>query len=110
MTFRNLFISLIALTLIAISHSHAEIHLDDFAGVWLFDEGKGNIVKDLTDNGNDGEFDGPKWIDGKFGKALEFDGSPKYVIIEHNELFNEEARESQVFRLGGNLSQGKKSI
>ena len=57
MTLRNLFISLIALTLIAISHSHAEIHLDDFAGVWLFDEGKGNIVKDLTDNGNDGEYE-----------------------------------------------------
>lgn len=88
MKFRNLFISFVALSIIAVSLSHAEINLDDFAGVWLFDEGKGNTVKDLTDNGNDGEFDGPKWIDGKFGKALEFDGSPKYVIIEHNDLFN----------------------
>ena len=68
--------------------STAEINIDDFAGVWLFDEGKGQTVKDLTDNGNDGEFDGPKWIDGKFGKALEFDGSPKYVTMEHNDLFN----------------------
>ena len=78
----------ICLSLIITSLGDAEINLDDFAGVWLFDEGKGQAAKDFTDNGNDGEFDGPKWIDGKFGKALEFDGSPKYVTIEHNDLFN----------------------
>ena len=78
----------ICLSLIITSLGDAEINLDDFAGVWFFDEGKGQAAKDFTDNGNDGEFDGPKWIDGKFGKALEFDGSPKYVTIEHNDLFN----------------------
>ena len=78
----------ICLSLIITSLGDAEINLDDFAGVWLFDEGKGQAAKDFTDNGNEGEFDGPKWIDGKFGKALEFDGSPKYVTIEHNDLFN----------------------
>ena len=78
----------ICLSLIITSLGDAEINLDDLAGVWLFDEGKGQTAKDFTDNGNDGEFDGPKWIDGKFGKALEFDGSPKYVTIEHNDLFN----------------------
>ena len=78
----------ICMSLIVISFGNAEINLDDFAGVWLFDEGKGQVVEDLTENGNDGEFDGPKWIDGQFGKALEFDGSPKYVVIEHNDLFN----------------------
>ena len=78
----------ICLSLIITSLGDAEINLNDFAGVWLFDEGKGQAAKDFTDNGNDGEFDGPKWIDGKFGKALEFDGSPKYVTIEHNDLFN----------------------
>ena len=57
------------LCLIITALGTAEINLDDFAGVWLFDEGKGNVVGDFTENGNDGEFDGPKWIDGKFGKA-----------------------------------------
>ena len=52
----------ICLSLIMVSLGNAEINLDDFAGVWLFDEGKGQAVKDFTDNGNDGEFDGPKWI------------------------------------------------
>ncbi|MCY3740702.1 MAG: hypothetical protein OXH00_06770 [Candidatus Poribacteria bacterium] len=78
----------ICISLIGVPLSTAEINLDDFAGVWLFDEGKGKVVGDFTENGNDGEFDGPKWIDGKFGKALEFDGSPKFVTIEHNDLFN----------------------
>ena len=78
----------ICLSFIIVSIGNAEINLDDFAGVWLFDEGKGKVVGDFTDNGNDGEFDGPKWIDGKFGKALEFDGSPKFVTIEHNDPFN----------------------
>ena len=88
MKFHALFIGLIGISLVCSSLGEAEINLDDFAGVWLFDEGKGAVVKDFTGNGNDGEFDGPKWINGQFGKALEFDGSPKFVTIEHNDLFN----------------------
>ena len=39
------------------------------------DEGKGNLVKGLSDHKHVGKFEGkPKWADGKFGKALEFDG------------------------------------
>lgn len=88
MKFHVLCITIIGISLIGISLSVAEINLDDFAGVWLLDEGNGQVVKDFTGNGNDGEFDGPKWINGQFGKALEFDGSPKFVTIEHNDLFN----------------------
>lgn len=88
MKFHALFIRLIGISLVGGSLSVAEINLDDFAGVWLLDEGNGKVVKDLTGNGNDGEFDGPKWTKGQFGKALEFDGSPKFVTIEHNDLFN----------------------
>ena len=88
MKLRVLCIAIIGISLIGTSLSVAEINLDDFAGVWLLDEGNGQVVKDLTGNGNDGEFDGPKWINGQFGKALEFDGSPKFVTIEHNDLFN----------------------
>jgi len=38
-----------------------------------FDEGKGTDVEDSSGNGNDGVINGDvKWVDGKFGKALEF--------------------------------------
>ena len=36
-------------------------------GVWLFDEGNGNIVKDVSGNGHHGEIIGEvAWADGKF--------------------------------------------
>lgn len=51
-------------------------------GIWLFDEGNGNKINDSSGNGNDGQllFGGQsKWVDGKFGKALEFDGDQAFV-------------------------------
>ena len=51
-------------------------------GIWLFDEGNGNKINDSSGNGNDGQllFAGQsKWVDGKFGKALEFDGDEAFV-------------------------------
>ena len=40
-------------------------------GLWLCDEGKGDVVKDTSGNKNDGKFAGNfDWIDGKFGKAV----------------------------------------
>lgn len=45
-----------------------------------FDEGTGNIAGDFSGHGNDGELvDGPTWVDGHDGKALEFDGQGSYV-------------------------------
>ena len=56
-------------------------------GVWLLDEGSGDTVTDFSGNGNDGEFIGdPKWIDGKFGKALHFDGQDDMVPVGKNEV------------------------
>jgi hypothetical protein len=41
-----------------------------------FDEGAGKTVKDASGNKHEGEFEAtPKWVDGKFGKALEYDGT-----------------------------------
>jgi hypothetical protein len=41
-----------------------------------FDEGEGKTPKDASGKGNDGKFENnPKWVDGKYNKALEFDGS-----------------------------------
>jgi hypothetical protein len=51
----------------------------DLVLYYAFDEGKGNTVKDLSGNGNDGTINGAKWVDGKFDKALEFNGKDNYV-------------------------------
>ena len=54
--------------------------MESAVGVWLFDEGKGQIAKDLSKEGNDGELvKNPKWVKGKFGQALEFDGKASCV-------------------------------
>ena len=51
-----------------------------------FDEGKGDIVKDISGNGNDGTIYGARWVDGKFGKALSFDGIDDYVELKDRNL------------------------
>lgn len=49
---------------------------------WLFEEGAGNKIVDSSGNGNAGDIEGsPGWVNGKFGKALDFDGSGDHVII-----------------------------
>ncbi|MXV72746.1 LamG domain-containing protein [Candidatus Poribacteria bacterium] len=61
--------------------SIAEVDPETAVGVWLFDEGAGNETKDASGNDHDGTINGAKWKDGKFGKALEFDGG-QWVSIE----------------------------
>jgi hypothetical protein len=52
-------------------------------GYWSFDEGSGSIVHDSSGNGNQGVLNnGPVWVDGRFGKALSFDGVDDYVRIK----------------------------
>ena len=78
-----------ALTLVCISligifvlQSFAKIDSQNIVGMWLFDKGTGEVAKDYSDNGNDGKLiNGPKWVQGKFGKALEFDGEDGYVDV-----------------------------
>jgi len=63
--------------------------------LWLkFDEGSGNIAYDYSGNNNHGTLhdanstndDGdtpPQWVDGKVGKALDFDGVDDYVNVSN---------------------------
>jgi hypothetical protein len=46
-----------------------------------FDEDRGNVAKDSSEYGNDGKIDGAEWVDGKFGKALDFDGAGGDVVV-----------------------------
>ncbi len=54
----------------------AQLDFDGALGIWLLDEGKGDDVEDFSGNDNGGSFEQgkPKWVAGKFGQALEFDG------------------------------------
>ena len=54
---------------------------------WQFDEGSGTTAFDSSGNGNDATFAGaPQWVgDGRFGKALKFDGVADYVAAPDSE-------------------------
>ncbi len=74
--------------LIVANLSVADIAKDGLVAYWPFDEGKGKEATDVSGNGHDGEFNGdPKWVDGKFGTALEFDGADDHVIVADSAAF-----------------------
>ncbi|HHZ93078.1 TPA: hypothetical protein EYN65_21745 [Candidatus Poribacteria bacterium] len=58
--------------LFLITQAEGKLSLDDNIGIWLLDEGKGDIAKDSSPNKYDGEITGAKWVKGKIGQALEF--------------------------------------
>ena len=75
-------ISLIVISLMFVGKSLGKIDAESIIGIWLFDKGSGDVALDSSGNGNgnDGEFTGsPKWVNGKFGKALQLDGSSASV-------------------------------
>ena len=78
-------VSLIVLSLMFVGISNADFDPETVVGSWLFDEGKGNIAADSSENGNDGKLENdPKWTNnGKFESALEFDGndSKGHVVV-----------------------------
>jgi len=53
--------------------------------LWHFDESVSNIARDATTKHNgtisNAKWAGPEWVDGKFGKALRFDGVDDYVWV-----------------------------
>lgn len=82
-------ISLMAVSLLFTGFSDAKVDLKTAVGIWLFDEGSGNVAKDLSGKGNDGKLvKAPAWVDGKFGKALEFNGKDNCVQTEKKLLDN----------------------
>jgi len=77
--FRLLFLILISVTGICDAQDLV-LHLS-------FDELDGDVVKDLSEFGNDATFKGnPKLIEGVFGQAIEFDGKTSGQIPDHSSL------------------------
>ena len=85
----TMFISFIAIGLF-IAIGHAEIDQGTIVGAWLFDEDKGDIAKDSSGNGLDGEIvGGYNLVDGKFGKAIELNGKDAWVNVPEMEPLDE---------------------
>ena len=60
---------------VLISKSDARFAPGTIQGMWTFEEGNGDTVKDLSGNGSDGIITGDlKWVDAKFGGGIEFSG------------------------------------
>ena len=49
--------------------------------LFLFDDSGGDIARDSSGHGRNGDITGTQWVDGKFGGALEFAGSANDKII-----------------------------
>jgi hypothetical protein len=61
----------------------------ELVGYWSFDEGSGGIAKDESGNGNDGTLEnGTEWTAGKFGAAVQFDGTDDYVNLGNVDTFS----------------------
>jgi hypothetical protein len=60
----------------------------DIVGMWLFEEGAGDVAVDVSGRGHDGALtDGVKWVNGTFGGGVEFDATG-FIEWEHHEDFN----------------------
>ena len=68
---RRILIFAVLVLSFAISYAHAEIDSDRIVGIWLLDEGKGDVAEDASENGREGAITQGKWEKGKFDGALE---------------------------------------
>ncbi len=83
-----IFISCIIVTLILAGPGYAQISSDAILGIWLLDEGIGDVAEDTSGNGQNGTLmNAPEWIAGQFGNALSF-VSGSYVDCGNDPSFN----------------------
>ncbi|MDY0356901.1 MAG: LamG-like jellyroll fold domain-containing protein [Sedimentisphaerales bacterium] len=69
--------------------SFGQIDPETILGVWLLDEGSGDLAEDASGNGYDGTLTGaPTWVTGRFGSALEFNGSSGHVNCGNDPALN----------------------
>ena len=69
------FLMILSCLILILAHlSNAQLDMEGVIAMWLLDEGKGNEVADTSGNDNDGKLVAgkAKWVDGKYGQALEF--------------------------------------
>ena len=83
--FRFTLVLFMSLVLLFANSSNAEFGYDNITGLWLFDEGEGTVASDSSSQNNEGQIHGATWVDGKFGKALQFDGTDDWVEVQHSD-------------------------
>ena len=59
----------------------APIDLKTVEVAYLFDEGKGNVAKDISENGRDGDISGAGYVKGVFGTCLDYDGKDDNLVV-----------------------------
>ena len=81
--------------LICAAFSHADL-MDGLVLYMPLDEGSGSVTQDFSANGFEGAVMGnAKWIDGEFGKALQFAAAADHVLIEDDAAFHIEGAITQ---------------
>jgi len=86
----RLTICIITTSLILAGISYAKIDPESAVGMWLFNEDTGKVAVDSSGNGNKGKISGAELVDGKFGKALKFDGNDNCVEVKDADSLNPE--------------------
>ena len=89
--YKWILVCLIFSSLLVVCENSSALNMKNLVTLWLFDEGSGQVVADETGNGHKGTIQNPKWVAGKFGTSLEFQGQagdPNYVIIRHHANFD----------------------
>jgi Concanavalin A-like lectin/glucanases superfamily/Right handed beta helix region len=69
-------------------NTKVQYHFNPLIGHWKFDEGAGNSVHDASGNSFTGTVVGAKWVPGKSGHALLFDGKNEFVRISPMKRFD----------------------
>ncbi|MFQ6094072.1 MAG: hypothetical protein ACE5OR_15620, partial [bacterium] len=85
---KRIFLALAAVSILILPIIQSEAGV---IGMWLFDEDGGNVAEDLSPTGNNGVVaDGVKWVEGKFGSAVEVSGPGADVVIPMLDVYNQE--------------------
>jgi hypothetical protein len=80
-----IFMSLVQAAMFPATSVHAE-EPEGLVLYYTFDTDQKDNVKDLSGNGNNAAIKGqPKWVEGKMGKALNFEMSGQYVEAPHSD-------------------------
>ena len=82
----HLLVGVVALSILGMLAPSGQAAIDPTSavGIWLLDEGAGEVAGDASGNGNDGTLlppdNGPQWTNQSiFGGALEFSGQSVYI-------------------------------
>jgi hypothetical protein len=77
-----LYITIVLFAIVILSSiAYAKIDPKTAVGMWVFDEGVGEIAKDSSGNNSDITLNnGVQWVDGQFNKSLSFDGIDDFAL------------------------------